>query len=184
MKKVLFLSLITGFAVSLFSQAADSTGIDLDDYFKEKIAAYEGISAPIFRATDLSRNHHYLDKYKDNIVILHFWQVYSPSTTSQIPSLNRIVKEYYDQGVIVLGFADDDEQEVSDFIGKNLMYYPVIPNAMEFARAHFGGELGYPRTFIIDKYGVIQKVSVGGNPDLEMELYEEIKLVIEEHLRY
>ncbi len=168
----------------LTAQEKDSILSTPDGYFAEKIAAYEGTFAPLFRATDINGNDYFLDKYEGHIVILHFWQVYSPSTTSQIPALNRVVKEYFDQGVVVFGFADEDEQELNDFVTKNEVNYPLIPNSRDFARVHFGGELGYPRTFIIDKYGIIQKVTIGGKVDDEIELYHKIKPVIEEHLKY
>lgn len=185
MKKIIlnsiFLLAITGFGKA---QVADSITHSPDSFFQNEFLKYEGFPAPIFQAPDMEGTIHYLEYYKHHIVILHFCQIYSEPSVSQMPSLNRIVDEYFDQGVVVFSFAVESAADVRDFLENTEVKYHVIPNSMEFSLEHYGGGLGFPRTFVIDKYGIVQKVTIGGKSGDYMDLYERLKPVIEEHLKY
>ena len=82
-----------------------------------------------------------------------------------------------------LGFADDFGESLELYVKHKTINYPVIPNSRDFAMQAYGGELGYPRVFIIDKYGIIRKLILGGSSYNEMGLYDEIKPLIEELLK-
>ncbi len=184
MKKTL-LNLI--FLISLggiIEAQQDSIDHSFDDFFSEKIVKYEGLHAPIFKAPDTDGFTHYLDYYSDHIVILHFWQIYNDADILQIQSLNKIIKEYFDKGVVVLGFAINDTEDINNLRKTQEINYPIIPNSMTFAAEHYGGELGLPRVFLIDKYGIIQKVTTGGSYNDPMDLYRRLVPYIEEHLKY
>lgn len=168
----------------LTAQSSDSTHYEPDSYFQKSISKYEGLPAPLFEAPDIDGNVHFLDRYLDHIVILHFCQIYSEPSVSQIPSLNRIVEEYFDKGVSVFGFAMENTQDIREFLKNQKVNYPIIPNSMEFSIEHYGGGLGYPRAFLIDKYGIVQKVTIGGKSGDYMELYNRLTPIIEEHLKY
>ena len=78
-----------GFSIA---QSSDSTHYEPDSYFQNSISKYEGLPAPLFQAPDMEGNVHFLDRYHDHIVILHFCQIYSDPSTSQIPRRHRATK--------------------------------------------------------------------------------------------
>ena len=168
----------------LDAQISDSIFKSPEYLFEEKIAKFVGLPAPLFEAPDLEGRKHYLDLYSDHVVILHFWQAFSDPSISQIPSLNRIIEEYFDQGVVVLGFATNDFEDLKMFQKEQEVKYPVIPNSWQFSLDYYGGEMGYPRVFLIDKYGVVQNVFIGGKSGDYDYLYNQLKPLIEEQLKY
>ncbi len=172
------------FSSVLEAQIQDSIDMGFDEFFKSRIAKYEGIPAPLFKAPDLEGNVHYLDYYIDHIVILHFWQVFNDGDVLQIQSLNKIVEEYFDKGVVVIGFALNDIEDITGLLKTQEINYPVIPNSGDFAREYYGSDLGIPRVFLIDKYGIIQKVTTGGSYLDALDLYKRLKPAIEEHLKF
>lgn len=185
MKKILIHLIAFGlFSGILKAQPPDSVDQSFDEFFRHHIVKYEGIPAPLFKAPDLEGYTHYLDYYSGFIVILHFWQVYSEGDILQIQSLNKINKEYFDKGVTVLGFAINDVEDITELLKTQDINYPVIPNSREFASDYYGGELGLPRVFLIDKYGIIQKVTTGASYGNPLELYHRLVPFIEEHLKY
>lgn len=185
MKNLISIILFFTISVSLLNaQSKDSLNNPSTDFFEQKIGKYVGLPAPLFEAPDLDGTKHYLDAYEDYIVVLHFWQVFSDPSTSQIPSLNKIVEEYFDRGVVVFGFATNDVEDLTNFKKEQKVNYPLIPNSMQFSKDYYGGEMGYPRVFLIDKYGIVQKVLVGGKPGDFMDLYNDLVPFIEEHLKY
>ena len=184
MKKIILYLIVVSLGEFVKAQTVDTIQYGPDSYFKEIIAKYEGVPAPLFEAPDIDGNTHFLDLYHDHIVILHFCQIFSDPSVSQIPSLNRIVKEYFDKGVAVFGFAMENTEDIKEFLKNQEVNYPIIPNSIDFSMEHYGGELGFPRVFLIDKYGIIQKVTIGGKVGDFMDLYHGLMPSIEEHLKY
>jgi len=147
---------------------------------KNVIATLEGFSPVPFQAPDLEGKDHFLSDFKGQILILQFWQLYSDESRSQIPSINKILKDYDDQSVAALGFVDDYGEDLELYVNNTPIDYPIIPNSRELGLQAFAGELGYPRLFIIDKYGITRKVILGGHSYDKMHLYKELKPLIEE----
>lgn len=185
MKRIFLIFIVfISYSDLIVAQLTDSIQHTPDSFFEHKIAKYVGLPAPLFEAPDLEGKKHYLDFYEDHIVILHFWQAYSDPSISQIPSLNMIIEAYFDKGVVVLGFATNDVEDLTNFQKEQEVEYPIIPNSGQFSQDYYGGEMGYPRVFLIDKYGIVQKVMIGGKSGNDMDLYHHLVPVIEEHLRY
>ena len=184
--KIIVLNLIFLFTSFGFLEAQNSDTIfsSAQTIFEEKIAKFIGLPSPLFEAPDLTGHKHYLDKYQDHVVILHFWQAFSYPSTTQIPSLNRIIDEYFDKGVVVLGFATNDIEDLTMFKKEQGINYPLIPNSLEFSNKYYGGEMGYPRVFLIDKYGVVQNIYIGAKSGEYMNLYHQLVPLIEEQLKY
>ena len=184
MKKILLHFLIFLSFGGIIAQSPGQMEYSPDSYFQNELSKFEGFPAPLFKAPDVEGIIHYLDYYSGHIVILHFCQIYSEPSVSQIPGLNRIIDEYFDKGVVILAFATESINDIKDFLKTQEVKYPVIPNSMEFSLEHYGGGLGYPRVFVVDKYGIVQKVTIGSKSGDYMDLYHRLVPVIEEHLKY
>lgn len=155
----------------------------IDDRFDAAIAQYEGFPPIPFEAPDMEGNKHLLEHYKGQIVILHFWNIYCQPCLTQITSLNKLVEEYEAQGLTVLGFADDYGQDLEDFVRDNEVKYPIVPNSRELGMMAYAGDLGYPRIFVIDEYGVIHRVLFGGSLDDYWDTYEQLKPILDNLLK-
>lgn len=111
--------------------------------------------------TDLNGNAIRLSDYKGKIVLVNFWAAWCVPCTEEIPQFVKLQDKYRNQGLQVIGISiDDTESELRDFYRKHNMNYPVIPGDQKTADA-FGGVLGLPTTFIIDRDGHIRERQVG-----------------------
>lgn len=111
--------------------------------------------------TDLNGNAIRLSDYKSKVVLVNFWAAWCVPCREEIPQFVKLQDEYRNQGLQVIGVSiDDTETELRDFYRKYNMNYPVIPGDQKTADA-FGGVLGLPTTFLIDRDAHIRARQAG-----------------------
>lgn len=111
--------------------------------------------------TDLNGNAIRLSDYKGKVVLVNFWAAWCVPCTEEIPQFIQLQDKYGTQGLQVIGISiDDTENELRDFYRKHNMNYPVIPGDQKTADV-FGGVLGLPTTFVIDRDNRIRSRQVG-----------------------
>ena len=186
LKRVFSLCLVLGLSFSVAAQSDTLSNGEVFDYDKKRrevIATYEGFPPVPFEAPDIDGDMHMIHELKDKVVILQFQSIWNQPDLTQIPSLNRLADEYGQQGLFILGLSDDTKEELVEFRDKNPVHYPLVPNSRGLGEMAFAAELGYPRIFLIDKFGLIRKVIAGNSSTNEMSLYEELKPLVVEYLQ-
>jgi cytochrome c biogenesis protein CcmG/thiol:disulfide interchange protein DsbE len=117
--------------------------------------------APDFSLTDLSGQNFRLSDYRGKVVILDFWATWCDPCKQEIPHFIEMQNRYASQGLQVLGVSmDDDEPPVRQFRQQFKMNYPVALGNAKLAD-QYGGILGLPITFVIDRNGRITARHVG-----------------------
>ena len=117
--------------------------------------------APDFSLTDLSGRPVSLSDYRGKVVILDFWATWCDPCKREIPSFIEMQNKYASQGLQILGVSmDDDEPPVREFQQQFKMNYPVAMGSPKLAD-QYGGILGLPITFVIDRNGRITARHVG-----------------------
>jgi peroxiredoxin len=117
--------------------------------------------APDFSLTDLSGHNFRLSDYCGKVVVLDFWATWCDPCKREIPHFIEMQSKYASQGLQVLGVSmDDDEPPVREFQQQFKMNYPVALGSPELAD-QYGGILGLPITFVIDRNGRIAARHVG-----------------------
>ena len=120
--------------------------------------------APDFALPSLKGDTVRLSDFQGKVVILDFWATWCNPCRQEIPGFIRIYSDYKDKGVVVIGVALDKPEKVKRFAEEYGMNYPVVIGDREVARK-YGGIMGIPTTFILDKEHRIRKKVVGWRPE-------------------
>jgi len=132
--------------------------------------------APLFTLKDLDGHALRLSDLRGKVVILDFWATWCEPCKEEIPHLIDLQNHYGAQGLQVLGISmDDGEDPVRAFQQKYKMNYPVAVGTSSLAD-QYGGVLGLPITFVIDKQGQIVARHIGATKPTVFE--EEIKRLL------
>jgi cytochrome c biogenesis protein CcmG, thiol:disulfide interchange protein DsbE len=117
--------------------------------------------APDFSLTDLSGRKLTLADYRGKVVLLNFWATWCGPCRVEIPGFVDLQSKYRDQGLVVIGVSmDDDPAPVREFYERYRMNYPVAMGDDGLAE-RFGGILGLPTTFLIQRDGHIYAKLMG-----------------------
>jgi thiol-disulfide isomerase/thioredoxin len=114
---------------------------------------FKTIDGKIYRWEDL----------KGKVLIVDFWATWCQPCQKSLPELNDIYRKYEGK-VVVIGFSkDDNEDAVKSFLAKVPVSYPVAMSNRKVEEM-FGGILGLPTSFLIDKNGRIVRRFLGYVP--------------------
>ena len=117
--------------------------------------------APEFSLTDISGKPLRLSDFRGKVVILDFWATWCEPCKEEIPRFVELQNRYGAQGLQVLGISmDDSEPPVHEFQQQYKMNYPVAVGSSKLAD-EYGGILGLPITFVINRQGQIVTRHVG-----------------------
>jgi cytochrome c biogenesis protein CcmG/thiol:disulfide interchange protein DsbE len=118
--------------------------------------AEAGHAAPNFSRPDLSRRKIVLSSYRGKIVLLNFWATWCEPCLTEMPTFVEWQKQYGSGNFQVIGISmDDAAPEVIATVSRLKLNYPVVMGD-EYLGDDYGGVLGLPVTFLIDRGGKIQ----------------------------
>ena len=111
--------------------------------------------APDFVRTDLHGQRIDLQAYRGQVVLLTFWATWCAPCQVEMPRFIAWQQQYGPQGLQIIAISmDDDAQPVERLLRKRHVNYPVIMGDVKLAEL-YGGVLGLPITYLIDRDGVI-----------------------------
>jgi cytochrome c biogenesis protein CcmG/thiol:disulfide interchange protein DsbE len=128
--------------------------------------------APDFSLTDLAGNRLHLSDYRGHVVLLDFWATWCDPCKREIPHFVEMQNRYGPRGLQVIGISmDDDDKLAREFQEQFKMNYPVAMGSAELA-SQYGGILGLPITYLIDREGRIAARHIGATeaPVFEAEI--------------
>jgi peroxiredoxin len=112
--------------------------------------------APDFARMDLHHAQVHLADYRGKVVLLNFWASWCAPCLLEMPHFVEWQNRYGAQGLQVLGVSmDDDESPVRSLDKKLRLNYPVTMGDVKLGEL-YGGILGLPVTYLIDRKGVIR----------------------------
>ncbi len=130
--------------------------------------------APRLVRTDINGHKVDLAAFKGRVVLLTFWATWCEPCQVEMPRFIDWQTRYGPQGLQIIGVSmDDDEAPVLALIAQRGVNYPVIMGDAKLAR-RFGGILGLPVTFVINRKGkIVQEFNGETNLDtMEHALFQ------------
>jgi thiol-disulfide isomerase/thioredoxin len=110
-----------------------------------------------------------LKQFDGTIRVVDFWATWCPPCRMAIPGLNDLHRKYKDQGVSVVGISvDENPKALAGFDKEAHIEYASLLTS-EQAEKVFGGIVGLPTTFVMDRQGKIFKSYVGEVDRSELE---------------
>jgi peroxiredoxin len=120
-----------------------------------------GNLAPDFTLTDLDGHKLTLSDYRGKVVLLDFWATWCGPCRTEIPHFVEMQNKYGPQDFQVIGISmDDDAKPVRQFAQQYKLNYPVAVGDDKLAD-RFGGVMGLPVNFIIDRQGRVHAKYLG-----------------------
>jgi thiol-disulfide isomerase/thioredoxin len=123
-----------------------------------------GQRAPEFALPDLAGEPVDLARDRGEVVLLNFWATWCAPCLEEMPHFAAWQKQY--AGLRVIGVSiDDSAAPVRTFVAKLGLDYPVVMGDARLGE-RYGGILGVPVTFLIDRRGVV-RARFDGEPNLD-----------------
>jgi cytochrome c biogenesis protein CcmG/thiol:disulfide interchange protein DsbE len=111
--------------------------------------------APEFVRTDLNHRRLDLKAYRGKVVLLSFWATWCGPCLVEMPRFVEWQKNYGPRGLQVVGISmDDGPAPVRNLYRRLKLNYPVAMGDESLGEL-YGGILGLPVTFLIDRHGEV-----------------------------
>ena len=134
---------------------------------------------PDFSGVDLRVNRYDTQNLAGKVVVLKFWFKACQPCVEEIPELNQLVTAYRDQAeVVFLALSLDSEESVRSFLQRHPFDYAILPEAR--AVAHKYNVPGYPTHVVINRFGKVQTVYLGGNYQIKEKLTQAIDFALQQ----
>ena len=144
LRRAFFLCLI---AASL-AASAEPAGLPADNPLNKQ--------APDFTLTGFDGQTIRVAAFRGKVVLLNFWATWCAPCRVEMPIFATWQRQYGPQGFTVIGICmDDDAAPARRLVDRLKLNYPTAMGDENLA-ARFGGVLGLPLTFLIDRNGVVR----------------------------
>ncbi len=137
-----------------------------------------GSNAPRFTRTDLKGKRVDLGRLRGKVVLLNFWATWCAPCQTEMPGFAEWQRQYGAKGLQVIGISmDDDADAARRVVSKLGLNYPVAMGDEELGEL-YGGVLGLPLTYLIDRDGVV-RARFQGESDLKA-VEAQVKAMVEQ----
>ena len=114
--------------------------------------------APAFSLKDLQDQLRHSSEWQGKVMMVNFWASWCPPCVREIPAFIKLQETYASQGLVIVGIAIDNKQNIVDFTDPMEMNYPVLMAEKEGVplAGAYGNRLGVlPYTVIVNREGKI-----------------------------
>lgn len=92
-----------------------------------------GSPVPDFVLDDADGNRQAVSQWQGKLLVVNYWASWCPPCVEEMPMLDAWARDHADDGVIVLGIAEDDPDAARAFLRDRPVGYPVLIGRGELA---------------------------------------------------
>ena len=137
-----------------------------------------GARAPEIGLTDMSGHQVRLSGLRGKVVLVNIWGTWCRPCREEMPFLNTLYQRYREQGLVVIGVAQDSERgAVQTFLRRAHVSYPIVHDGQHAVAQRYdqvSHERAMPRSFIVDRRGIVRYIHVsrraGDLPEIEQQI--------------
>ena len=121
-----------------------------------QLKPYKGtLSSPQINLQDLHGQHHKLNDYAGNIVLVQFWATYCTPCRKEMPTMNQLIKKMEGKPfkIVTVNMAES-KQDVEQFVDQVPVDFPVLLDT-DGSTLNQWKVFAAPSNFILDKEGNI-----------------------------
>jgi len=123
-------------------------------------------TAPEIARADLNGARIALKSLRGKVVLLNFWATWCAPCLIEMPAFSAWQQQYGARGFQVIGISmDDDAVPVRKLLAKLTTSYPIAMGDAKLGK-RYGGVMGLPLSFLIDRNGVV-RARFQGETDLK-----------------
>ena len=144
-------------------------------------AAARLVAGPDFELLGLDGDLHSLADYRGKVLLVNYWATWCVACREEMPILHELHRQLSGDDVEIIGIATDVEgsPKVRPYVEELAIDYAILLDPRAVSPALFGGIEGYPKTFILDREGLIYSTYLGAQTD---EVFREDLLYLLEAL--
>jgi cytochrome c biogenesis protein CcmG/thiol:disulfide interchange protein DsbE len=149
---------------AIVAVVAGAIGVTMYGLRDEVFPVDVGSRAPEFQAKDLyTHQTRHSTEYASQVVLVNLWATWCAPCRAEMPSLEKLYKDYGPKGLKIIGVntADpaDDSTLVAFVKGYGLTFdiWRDLPERGQDSISTLYKATGYPESFVVDKAGVIRK---------------------------
>ncbi len=142
------------------------------------VRSYEGTPVIPIMANDIKGNEQFIGNYKGSNLIIYFWKIGNPRSVQLLNNLNILQDKY--ENLEVLSFAIDAKEDLIAFTQSFEVKFPIVPNSQILSDGPYGGELGMPKLFFVDKHGITKWVFPAQELNTDMDVSNILSILHEQ----
>ncbi|HEY7679983.1 MAG TPA: TlpA disulfide reductase family protein, partial [Terriglobia bacterium] len=118
------------------------------------VSAIRGSAAPDFELPDINGASVRLSDLRGKVLLVNFWATWCVPCVTEMPWFSEFQERYGPQGFQVVAISlDQDPSDCAPFIEKHKLGNLMVLLGNQSTGDLFGGLLGLPTTFIVDREG-------------------------------
>ena len=139
----------------------------------------EKIMAQNFSLKNLNGNVVHLENYRGKVIFLNFWTTWCPACLVEMPSMEKLYKEFKDKDFIILAVdMQEDSETVNKFKAKFKLSFPILLDTDGVVASYYGVN-AIPATYLIDRAGNLYAAALGARDWASEDAFQLIKHLLD-----
>jgi cytochrome c biogenesis protein CcmG, thiol:disulfide interchange protein DsbE len=105
-----------------------------------------------------------LSRYRGKVVVLNLWATWCPICIDEMPTLDRLQRQYEKDGLVVVTVSDESATQMAKYAPLEQMSFVKarVNTASPDAKWYIGKGIARPITHVVDRNGILRETLVGG----------------------